>query len=574
LKQQVLNPTKKTAAIYARFSSHAQREESIEQQVEECQAYARQNGFEVVEIYADKAVTGTKETRAAYQRLLYDAERKRFGSIIAYKSSRIARNMLHGLQLEAKLELFGVKLLYVKEEFGDNAAGRFALRSMMNVNQFYSENLSEDIMRGMDDNAKNGKRNGGVTPFGYRKGADGRFEIDPDNSLIVKEIFEKIRDGVPQSEILEDLNARGIKTQLGREWVRTSFSKMLSNERYLGTYSWNGIRVEGGMPRILDNNLFYAVQDALASKPHSRGRSSATEEYILTGRIFCGLCGEHMVGISGMSKSGAKYYYYACTGRRHGNCTKSMVRKQWIEEQVIGIINDYVLCDETIQWLADQCMIYQDNTIEQQRLRTSRESFANAEKAILNIIKAIEQGIATTSVTARLRELEIEKNDLAREIEFLSAQNPQFTRDQVVSYFESFRRGDSTAARFRRHLTRYFIGAVFVYDDELRIAFNYSKSKDPRAFKIAKDVCPNDPPVHQTTDKRARAKWFELFFVAAEASCNSSKSVERGVEYTCCIPSKRILFGGGFPDNIRRNDENKTNANRFDSRNALGRTKR
>jgi len=499
MTQKTISTTIKTAAIYARFSSHAQREESIEQQVEECQQYAAQNGYEIVEVYADKAVTGTKETRAAYQRLLYDAERKKFGAIIAYKSSRIARNMLHGLQLEAKLELFGVNLLYVKEEFGDNAAGRFALRSMMNVNQFYSENLAEDIMRGMDDNAKNGKRNGGVTPFGYQKSADGRFEIDPENSLIVKEIYEKVRDGVPQSEILEDLNARGIRTQLGREWVRTSFSKLLTNERYLGTYSWNGIKVEGGMPRILDNNLFYAVQDVLTSKPNARGRSSAIEEYILTGRIFCGHCGERMIGVSGTSRHGTKYFYYDCVGRRQKLCTKSMVRKDWIEERVIEIINDFVLCDETVQWLADQCMIYQSNTVEQQRLKTSREAFASAEAGISNIIKAIEQGISTTSVVTRLRELEAEKSALAKEIEFLSAQNPQFTREQVVSYFESFRRGDSTAARFRRQLTRYFIGAVFVYDDEIRIAFNYSKTKDAQSFKIAREVRASDAPVHQTT---------------------------------------------------------------------------
>ena len=170
-----------TAVIYARYSSHNQREESIEQQVSECMEFAQANNLKVVDVYSDSAISGKTDKRAAFQRMLRDAEKGKFQVVVAYKSNRIARNMFNAMQYEVRLDELGIKTLYCKEEFGDTAAGRFALRTMMNVNQFYSENLSEDIMRAMTDNAENLKINGRI-PFGYRKGQDSRHEIDPDQS--------------------------------------------------------------------------------------------------------------------------------------------------------------------------------------------------------------------------------------------------------------------------------------------------------------------------------------------------------------------------------------------------------
>ena len=146
--------------IYARYSSHNQKEESIEQQVEECMAFAAVNNINIVEVYADKAISGKTDKRKNFQRMMRDAEKRKFTVVIAYKSNRIARNMLNALSYENRLESYGIRTLYAKEEFGDTAAGRFALRTMMNVNQFYSENMAEDIRRGMADNAADCKVNG------------------------------------------------------------------------------------------------------------------------------------------------------------------------------------------------------------------------------------------------------------------------------------------------------------------------------------------------------------------------------------------------------------------------------
>ena len=155
-------PLERIGVIYARYSSHNQKEESIEQQVEECMNFASLNGIKIIHVYADKALSGRTDKRPQFQRLMRDAEKRGFSVVVAYKSNRIARDMLNALKYEDRLGKYGIETLYAKEEFGNTAAGRFALRTMMNVNQFYSENMAEDIKRGMLDNAENCKVNGAL----------------------------------------------------------------------------------------------------------------------------------------------------------------------------------------------------------------------------------------------------------------------------------------------------------------------------------------------------------------------------------------------------------------------------
>ena len=137
--------------IYARYSSHAQKDASIEQQIRECMAFAKAQGIRIVEVYADRAVSGKTDRRPDFQRMMRDAEKGKFRYVIAWKSNRMGRNMLQAMMNEARLNEMGIRVLYTEEDFDNTAAGRFALRSMMNVNQFYSENMAEDIRRGLND---------------------------------------------------------------------------------------------------------------------------------------------------------------------------------------------------------------------------------------------------------------------------------------------------------------------------------------------------------------------------------------------------------------------------------------
>lgn len=243
--------------IYARYSSHAQKDISIEQQVALDRELADDCGIEIIEVYADRAISGkSAANRPDFQRMLRDATKGKFQYVIAWKSNRIGRNMVEALTNEIKLNDLGIRILYVEEDFDDTAAGRFAARSMMNVNQFYIENMAEDIIRGLNSNASNCMVTNGHLPFGYKADSNLHYAIDEPSAKIVREIFTRVSNGDKLVDIASDLNRRGIKTSRGREWGRSSFHSILANERYRGIYIYGDYRKEGGIPRIVSDELF------------------------------------------------------------------------------------------------------------------------------------------------------------------------------------------------------------------------------------------------------------------------------------------------------------------------------
>ena len=444
------------AAIYTRYSSHVQNDASIEQQIAECQEFARQKGYKIVATYSDHAISGRTDIRPEFQKMLRAAEKHEFQVLLAYKSNRISRNMLHALSYEDKLAKLGIDVYYCKEEFGDNAAGRFALRTMMNVNQFYSENLAEDTRRGLMDNAQQCKVNG-CPPYGYRRGGDGKFEIDEERAAIVREIFRRIADGEIKAHIADDLNARNLRTSTGREWGKNAFSAMLGNERYMGIYIYGDVRIPGGMPAIIDEDLFERARERYnMDKGIIKARRRRDNvEYLLTGKLFCGYCLDPMMGASGTSRTGAMYYYYRCRNNAEKHtCRKKPVRKDLIERLVVSALYDCITKPENVEWMTDLVMKFRDKIIADSDIGYLEEKLAEVKTAIKNIMKAIEAGVVTETTTARLKELEGEQKEILANILIKRRKIPDVTRDHVQYYFEHFRSGDGDDRRrtvHRRH---------------------------------------------------------------------------------------------------------------------------
>lgn len=462
------------AVIYARYSSHNQRDASIEQQIEECTEFARRNNLFVLEAYSDKAVSGKTDRRKDFQRMMRDAEKGYFQVVIAYKSNRIGRNMLQALQNEEKLSRFGVRVLYAKEEFGDNAAGRFALRTMMNVNQFYSENMAEDIMRGLLDNAERCMVTGSL-PLGYVSDQNRKYAIDEKQAAVVREIFDRFIAGWSFADMANDLNKRGITTKQGGQWNKGSFHRILTNERYTGVYLYRDIRKEGGIPPIIDRAIWLTVQQMLKTKKNPIGAQRHSGDYLLTGKLFCGLCGTPMVGISGTGKSGSKHYYYACQKRRlEHDCKKKNISRDLLEDAVCRGVVDYVLQDRVIEWMADCVMDYQERHKDDGMISTLTARQKQVDASINNILSAIEQGIFTASTKSRLEELEQEQAKLKKAIETEKALRPTHTRARVVYWLEQFRGGNIDDPAYREKLVHIFVNAIYLYDDHMKIALNFS----------------------------------------------------------------------------------------------------
>ena len=473
------------AAIYARYSSHSQNDASIEQQIAECTEYARQNNLRIVATFEDRARSGRRDNRPGFQRMVRAAERHEFQVLLAYKSNRIARNMLNALAYEDRLARAGVRVVYCKENFGDNAAGRLALRMMMSVNEFYSDNMAEDIKRGLYDSAAQGKVVG-LIPYGYKKGEDGTFVIDEDAAAIVREIFRRVANDEPYAHIADDLNARGIKTKMNKPWGKNSFHALLANERYTGVYIYGDYRKEGGMPVIIERELFLVVQKKLKAKKEVRGRHHETGDFLLTGKLFCGHCLAPMVGCSGTSRTGAMHYYYGCqTKRVKRKCDKKNVRRDWIEEEVTRAVITTVLTDAMIEWIADKTMEMVKKQKEASQLHYYEERLADTKKSIANLIRAIEMGIVTRNTKERLQILEDEESFLTDQITIEKIGLAEIEREQVVYWLHYLRKGDARDKRFQREVIDDFIRAVYLYDDHFKLVIDFTGKETVFEFNLS-----------------------------------------------------------------------------------------
>ena len=464
--------------IYARYSSHNQKDLSIEQQIEKCQELAREFGIHIMDVYEDRAVSGRTDKRPGFQQMMRDAASLRFKYVVAWKSNRIGRNMMEALINEARLQELGIRILYVEEDFDDTAAGRFAARSMMNVNQFYSENLAEDVRRGLYDNARNCMVANGHLPYGYKADETLHYAIDEPRAEIVREIFTRVASGEPFVDIFDSLNARGITTSFGQPWKRTSLNNIITNERYRGIYLYGDVRIEGGIPRIVSDELFYKVQEVLKVKKNPRGRHRVNGDYLLTGKLFCGHCGNPMTGYSGTSRDGVLHYYYVCQQRRlEKTCKKKNVRRDEIELLIAKAIVDNALQDDTIEWIADQTVAYNERKEAESRIGMLEEQLATAKRGIKNILAAIEQGIITPSTRERLQELETEQSQIEGKIAAARADIITVSREDIISGLSMFKGGDLYDKKYQARLFDTFLIAVYLFDDRMKIEFSFTGSK-------------------------------------------------------------------------------------------------
>ena len=463
------------AVIYARYSSHNQREESIDVQLRECHDFAKKNDMLVIGEYCDKALTGKTDKRPDFQRLIRDSAKGKFEFVITYKVNRFARNRYDAATYKSKLKKNGVRVVYAKESIPDGPEGILLESMLEGYAEYYSENLKQDIIGGLEDNALKCKVNGGNIALGYKIGADQHFEIDPATAPIVREIFEMYASGMNITQITDAMNDKGLKTSRGNEFNKNSLRKMLRNEKYIGVYQYRDIRIEDGVPPIVDRALFEEVQAMIEKTRKAPAMARTDVDYLLTTKLFCGRCGGNMIGESGTSRHGTVYHYYKCNNnKRRRICDKKAVKKDWIEELVVRETVEQVLQDGVIAEIADAAMALQDKEKENTILHSMEQQLKDTEKGIKNVMNAIEQGIITSSTKDRLMDLEAQRDDLIVSISKEQIKKPRIERDQIIFWLEKFRGGDYKDKAYQRTVIDAFVNAVYLYDDEIRIAYNYT----------------------------------------------------------------------------------------------------
>lgn len=463
---------KMKGVIYARYSSDSQREESIEGQLRECKAFAEKNDIQIVETYIDRALSARTDRRPDFQRMIGDSAAKNFDAVIVWKLDRFARDKFDSAYYKRILKNNGAKVISATEAISDGAEGILLESILEGMAEYYSAELSEKIIRGLTENALKCKYNGGTLPLGYVIDSEQYYQLDPLTAPAALDAFTRYADGSSMQEIADELNLKGVRTNRGNKITINVIARMLHNRKYIGEFKQKDIVKPVGIPAIVTEELFDRVQKRMVANKKAPAKHKAEDEYLLTTKLFCGKCRCYMVGESGTSHSSQVHRYYKCVSvKKHRGCDKKTVKKDWIENLVIEQIKSVVFNDELIESIADAIMELQGQ--ESTTLPLLRKQYADTQKAIDNMLNAIQQGILTPSTKERLESLEKKKNELSVEIVKEEMARPTITKDQIVFWLHRFRKLDTKKREHRRRLIDSFVNAVYLYDDRMIITFNY-----------------------------------------------------------------------------------------------------
>ena len=477
------------AVIYARFSSSAQREASIEQQINVCISFAERSGYTIIQTYSDRALTGRTDRRPQFLQMIKDAKNGGFCAVIVYALDRFSRDKYDSARYKHELRACGVRVVSATEPITDNPSGILIESVFEGLAQYYSAELAQKIRRGYEDNAKKCLASGSL-PFGFRRSADGHYEIIPEEAEIVLEIFRRVDAGETYAAICRDLNARGIKTRHGSTWNRSSFGTILHNQRYIGTFVSKYHVQEDAIPQIVEKDLFYRVQGVERVK--TGPRRTPNGYYSLTGKLFCGLCGDAMTGTSGTSKSGKLCFYYTCHGRRAHRCDQRSIPRDLLEDTICRAIWDDVLSDDSIRWMAHQTILDQDKLRTDSDLDIVQAALVQCTNQKRNLLNAIKAGIFTASTRDELLRLEQEEAELTEKVERVKQDlEAAPTEDDIISFLELFREGYTDPEFTRSGLLDAFVTRAEVYTDHVLVFFQIKKEDRQKTVDLppALDEC-------------------------------------------------------------------------------------
>ena len=470
----------KNAVIYARFSSHAQNEQSIEGQLKECYAFAERSGLRIVHEYIDRALTGTTDKRPEFLQMIEDSKRKGFQFVVVYQLDRFARNRYDSATYKAKLKKNGVRVLSAKENITDDASGILIEGVLESMAEYYSAELSQKIKRGIAISASKCKFFGGKVPLGYKIDEKKDYVINEETAPIVRRMFEMLAGGYNYAQIARYMNERGIPTATGGKWGKNSFNSIFSNRRYLGKYIFHGEEIDGGIPQLIDDGLFADVQKVLEKYAAAPSRGKAKVEYLLSDKLICGKCGNKMTGISSTSKSKKIHHYYKCVGVTKSVCDKRTIRKQFIEDEIIAAIvgngteqNPHgVLTDEFIDTIAAETYMLIQAERNDSEIKRLESLVADNQKAINNLMQALMLGKIADTILAQIEKLESENKELNDTIESEKALQINYTYADIRKWLQHFRTLDYSKTKNRKDLIDTFIYRVLLYDDKMKVLFH------------------------------------------------------------------------------------------------------
>ena len=485
-------------------------DESIDAQIRAIEEYADKNDIKIVNKFIDRAKSATSDKRPAFQEMIKycEADNTGISMVIVHKLDRFSRDKYDSAMYKQKLKVKGIRVVSVLENL-DNSPESLILESVIEgMAQYYSANLAREVAKGQKENALKALHNGGDAPLGYDVAFDKTYLVNEEEAQAVKIIFDMYVNGYSYSNIIDKLNDLGYKTKRGNKFGKNSLHGILSNEKYTGVYVFNKtqrkgvngkrnghkqksddeiIKVEGGMPQIIDREVFLQAQEMMQKRKKAPGSHKATTLYLLTGLIRCGECGHAMQGNRRKDKYGNDYISYRCGCRKQKrDCKNKEIKRDYLEEFVLTELEKHVLNDEAIPVLSKALneRLKTKSNDNHEMLTNLRNKLEKVTKEIENILNAIMSGIVNNVLKNKLDELEKVKLNLELKINELSVESDDvvsvdITEDQIRSMFGKFK--DFVLTRNLPECKKFigdYIKEVIVYKDHIEVVFNVVFSFD------------------------------------------------------------------------------------------------
>lgn len=347
--------------------------------------------------------------------------------------------------------------------------------------EYYFADLAQKVSRGMTNNALKGLFNGGVCPIGYMKGPDGKFAIEESGAKIVREIFDLYgKQGYTIPYIAEKYEGTGILRPNGKLISKGSVLCILKNEKYVGVYTFHDVRNENGIPPIVDRETFDLVQDRLAKNARCPRIASEDHDFILTGKLRCGKCGQIMSAEESNKKHSEKHYaWYICSNKkRKHTCDMKTVDKELLEQSIVQLITSRFDNPDTIGVVADKILSKQVKISP--AMEALLKQLDDTKKKIKNLLSAIEAGIVNETTKSRMDELEMTKKSLEESIAKENLLHRAFTRDEILFMLTRFVAPTPKNLREKKTIIRLLLdSAVLFPDGTLTLSLNWLKGEKP-----------------------------------------------------------------------------------------------
>jgi site-specific DNA recombinase len=423
---------------------------------------------------------------------------KPFEAILVWKYSRFARSREDSIVYKTLLRKHGVNVLSITEPFEDTPTGRLLEAMIESLDEFYSANLGEEILRGLRESASRGFYVTGYTPFGYRriKVKDGskertKLEPDPAKAAVVSRIFNEVSAGKGLKELGRELREEGVASPTGKGWGKTSLYHILTNEVYTGTLVWGRrsrrnhkqdvVKVKNAWPAVVDQVIFDRVQKVMKERSPVCSHPRRTEsQYLLSGIAKCGNCGKALIG---QEAKGGRFAYYVCgtlLKKGAGTCPTRYLNARRFESLVINKIKEHILTQDNLTKLVGLVNEEMDSfaTGYRSRLEAVESELADVNRRLGHLYDALETGkLSLEDLAPRIQnlrhrqdQLEAAKQDI--EDALLNRKAELADLNALVEYVEDLKTVlmDSPLTE-RRAFIRSFVKEVKVTGDEAILSY-------------------------------------------------------------------------------------------------------